>query len=385
MTNDHPDHRDLQQQLDEAGRLWRPRHPGWDTLLDRLPAQERPEQEQPVPLERAAKLAGQWRQISWRWVIVAASLLVAATVGLLLLVGPDRRLQAQMLPIEVLRRGIQVTIFNASQNTEPTLYSPLQSAAGPVTRPSQEPAGGAGSGLMLVKDRRQVLHLRRGDNVVRFTDVAASIDPTSVRLVSDTDPWGTKVVEQNFEFDLANADGILRRSVNQRVCCIGKSRQELIEGYLLSFDQDQLVLADTLPTDDADQPRPQAQTIRRQQLQAIRVAEVPRDLHTRPTLVWVLRTDKPGDHDTTLTYLCGNAVWRADYVAVLSDADAPEPRLDLKGWVTIDNRSGATYEDAGLKLIAGDVNRVRDPWAPRSRASRGHDLLCRSAILGCHL
>jgi hypothetical protein len=57
-------------------------------------------------------------------------------------------------------------------------------------------------------------------------------------------------------------------------------------------------------------------------------------------------------------------VWRADYVAVIRHSGAEGDTLDLKAWVTIDNRSGTPYEDAGLELIAGDVNRVRDPWAP---------------------
>jgi hypothetical protein len=133
---------------------------------------------------------------------------------------------------------------------------------------------------------------------------------------------------------------------------------------LLSYDAESIVLGDEEPSDDPDAPRPKTQTITRNKLQAIRIQDMPDDLYTRPTLVWKLRTNKPGDHLTTLTYLCGNVVWRADYVAVVTDTTPDEDTLDLKGWVTIDNRSGTTYEEAGLKLIAGDVNRVRDPWAP---------------------
>ena len=92
---------------------------------------------------------------------------------------------------------------------------------------------------------------------------------------------------------------------------------------------------------------------------------MPKDLYTRPTLVWKLRAKTPGDHLTTLSYLCGNMAWQADYVVTIlkSDPEAGDT-LDLTGWVSIDNRCGATFDQAGLKLIAGDVNRVRDPWAP---------------------
>src|SRR5437667_33640 len=77
-----------------------------------------------------------------------------------------------------------------------------------------------------VKDHRQILTLKKGDNVVRVTDIAASIDPTSVRFVSTTDPAGTQVIEQNFEYDLANAGSLLQRYLERPIICIGKDGQE---------------------------------------------------------------------------------------------------------------------------------------------------------------
>ncbi|HWR57836.1 MAG TPA: DUF4139 domain-containing protein, partial [Thermodesulfovibrionales bacterium] len=57
------------------------------------------------------------------------------------------------------------------------------------------------------------------------------------------------------------------------------------------------------------------------------------------------------------SYLTNGINWRADYVVTLNDKD---DKADLSGWVTIDNKSGATYRDAKIKLVAGDVNRVKD-------------------------
>ncbi len=392
---DHPDneYRSLQQQLDEAGRMCQPRDSGWETLIDRLPPQEPSDETngddtspQVVP-----------RRSSSRWLplVVAASVLVAIVLGVSFWPEPHRRALAEILPIEVQRRGIQITVFSKSENREPTLFMPLvspiseafganQAESQMVVTQREMPINAAGPsarqmggtaviqqspGMALVKDQRMVLHLQKGDNEVKFTDVAATIDPTSVRLASDTDPIGTKVVEQNFEFDLASADALLKKSLDRKITCVGRKDEELFEGYLLSYDAQSVVLGDAKPSDDPDAPRPKTQTITRNKLQAIRIQKVPEDLYTRPTLVWKLRTDKPGDHLTTLTYLCGNVVWRADYVAVVTDATPDEDTLDLKAWVTIDNRSGTNYEEAGLKLIAGDVNRVRDPWAalPPSR------------------
>lgn len=349
MSESNYNHRDLQRQLDEAGRLCQPRDPGWDTLLDRA-LQQGPDDEKAV-LKRTSSPG---KGLSWRIAAMAAAIVIAIVLGSALLIGPGDPARAETLPIEVQRRGIQVTVFSASDNREPTLFMPV------AENPTRQSPG-----MALVKDQRMVLHLQKGDNLVKFTDVAATIDPTSVRLVSDTDPIGTKVVQQNFEFDLASADALLKRAIDGKVACVGRDGQELIEGYLLSFDAQDIVLADEKPSHHADAPRPKTQTVSRNKLQAVRLERMPTDLYTRPTLVWTLRTDRPGNHLTTLTYLCGEAVWRADYVAAITDTTPDEDTIHLKGWVTIDNRSGATYQDAGLKLIAGDVNRVRDPWAPR--------------------
>jgi hypothetical protein len=221
--------------------------------------------------------------------------------------------------------------------------------------------------MALVKDHRLILNLQEGDNLVRFTDIAASIDPTSVRLVSNTDPAGTQVIEQNFEYDLASGDALLQRYLDRSIVCIGKDGAETV-GFLASFDPQAIVLASapspsTLPARTEAAQR-SVQSLDRTQLRAVRLNEMPADLLVKPTLVWRLRARRAGAHDTTLSYLCGLVKWQADYVVVVNPGQDRQPDLlDITGWVSLDNASGATYEQAGLKLIAGDVNRVRDPWA----------------------
>src|SRR5262249_13002295 len=159
-----------------------------------------------------------------------------------------------------------------------------------------------------------ILNLQKGENVVRFTDIAASIDPTSVRFVSNTDRAGTEVIEQNFEYDLANAGALLQRYLERPIVCIGKDGQETA-GLLMSHDEHTIVHPSAAPREPG-QPGA-TQTIARNSLQAIRLEEVPPNLLVKPTLVWKLRTQTPGRHDTTLTYLCGQMKWQADYVALL--------------------------------------------------------------------
>ncbi|MGQ9650346.1 MAG: DUF4139 domain-containing protein [Phycisphaerae bacterium] len=133
------------------------------------------------------------------------------------------------------------------------------------------------------------------------------------------------------------------------------------EGILCSHDSD-IVLADK-PASDSGEMR-KTESISRDQIRAAQMPDVPKDLFVKPTLVWKIRTQHPGQHETTLMYACGHADCQADYVvAVTPGGRGEKDQLDLQGWMTIDNQTGSTYKDAGIKLIAGNVNRVPDPWA----------------------
>ncbi|HXC34627.1 MAG TPA: DUF4139 domain-containing protein [Candidatus Acidoferrales bacterium] len=84
------------------------------------------------------------------------------------------------------------------------------------------------------------------------------------------------------------------------------------------------------------------------------------DTILKPTLNWLIQSDNPGQFDAEVGYLTGGFTWEADYNLV-----SPEKGddVDLIGWVTINNQSGKTFDDAKIKLMAGDVNRVQSPAA----------------------
>ncbi|NTV47121.1 MAG: DUF4139 domain-containing protein, partial [Chlorobiales bacterium] len=89
----------------------------------------------------------------------------------------------------------------------------------------------------------------------------------------------------------------------------------------------------------------------------ISVGSLPEGLITKPTLVWKVQSKKSGKQDIEVQYQTSGMNWHAEYVAVLNNDDT---KLDLNAWVSIENNSGATYKDATLKLVAGDVNRVQE-------------------------
>ena len=200
------------------------------------------------------------------------------------------------------------------------------------------------SDLGLVKEHRQMT-LEKGLNFVRFSDVAAGIDPTSVHFRSLTDPEGTAVLEQNYEYDVVGSAKLLRKYVDQQITLVTDDGS-VYTGKLLSGADDIILQA-------ADG---KVTVVKASQVREFQFPALPEGLITKPSLLWQLEAAKAGAHDVEVTYLTSGITWSADYVVVLAPDDAS---LGLNGWVTVDNRSGATYKDARLKLIAGDIHRVQ--------------------------
>ncbi len=221
-------------------------------------------------------------------------------------------------------------------------------------------------GYAIVKQERPI-NLTLGRSTIRFTEVAAQIDPTTVSFASLTDPEGTHVLEQNFEFDLVSTDKLMRRYLDRKISVdqIQGDRIETFTGTLLSTAGGLV-----LKSDDGG-----VQVVT--SYSNVRFPELPGGLITKPTLVWDVFTNKPGDHGTRVTYETKAVTWWSDYNIVFTEGeDANSGLLDVGAWVSIVNQSGATYRDAKLKLIAGDVHRAPQP---ERRMARGKMLAMEAA------
>ena len=200
--------------------------------------------------------------------------------------------------------------------------------------------------LGVVKDVR-TLDLTAGKSQIKITDVAQQIDPTSVHINLDGE-----VLEQNYQYDLVSLDKILRKFVNQNIRLIGENN-DIVEGKLLSAVGGQIVIQ---KSEGGLIMLPNVNKYR------FSVDYLPKGLITQPTLVWDVNSNSSGKQDVDVSYQTSGMNWHAEYVAVLNkDDDA----LDLNSWVSIDNKSGATYKNAKLKLVAGDINLVQNMNAPR--------------------
>ncbi len=217
-------------------------------------------------------------------------------------------------------------------------------------------------GFAVVRENR-VLDLKKGVNSLRYEGVAERIDPTSISIKSVTAPTGLTVREQNYQYDLLNPTSILNKSVGQniRIKQMGPTGAiTMLEGKLLNPPV--AVVANTDAGGGGNTYQGLVLQTKDGKLVLNPVGEVminslPDGLVSRPSLMWLLDVSKEGKHNTEVSYMTEGITWKADYVAVVNK---DENALDLTGWVTIDNRSGATYKDANLQLMAGDVRRVQE-------------------------
>jgi hypothetical protein len=171
----------------------------------------------------------------------------------------------------------------------------------------------------LVREVRSI-ELSKGTETVRFKDVAARIDPTSVRFKSLTAPDQVFILEQNYEYDLVSSGKLLQKYVDRQIRLLAEE-ERFYEGTLLSAADD-LIIQDTSG---------QIKIIKDKEVQVLEFPQLPEGLITRPTLVWLLYSQRSGRHDTEVSYLTDGVNWHAEYVAAINEDDT---RLELGGWVS---------------------------------------------------
>jgi hypothetical protein len=207
--------------------------------------------------------------------------------------------------------------------------------------------------LALVRDVRRV-NLPLGDLNLKFMDIAAMVNPATVHIVSSTAPKSLDVLEQNYEYDLLDPQKLLEKYVGREVTLVqlqtenNSTREVKIKGTLLANNGsgpvwqvgDQIITG--IGTDRYIFP------------------DVPANLYSKPTLIWLLTNRYSGAQTVEASYLTGGMNWNADYVLTVG---SHEKSADLNGWVTVTNNSGTEFRNAQLQLVAGAVNVISPPRA----------------------
>tara|TARA_R110000782_G_scaffold149437_2_gene242110 strand:+ start:795 stop:2255 length:1461 start_codon:yes stop_codon:yes gene_type:complete len=205
--------------------------------------------------------------------------------------------------------------------------------------------------LALIKDHRTI-KLDSGFNLLAFRGVSAKMRPETSLLRSLKNENSFNILEQNFDFDLLTPQKLLEKYVGKKVKIATMNPvtgEELIEeATVLSTNQGVVV-----KIGDRIEMNPRGRYI---------FDKVPENLRDQPTLVLQLSSQSSQPQDVELSYLSSGLSWKADYVAELS---ADDTKLNLMGWVTLNNKSGTAYNNAKLQLVAGDVNVVKHDFRQR--------------------
>jgi hypothetical protein len=206
------------------------------------------------------------------------------------------------------------------------------------------------SNLGLVRETRR-LTLPPGRIALRFADVTSQIRPETVHLASLTAPSSLRILEQNYQYDLLNPAKLLDKFVGREITLV-------LRRYSNNTESFENVQATLLSNNGGQVWRINGQiVINPSNIAEMRFPDLPKNLVATPTLVWDVENREGGAQNVEASYLTGGLNWRADYVLLVN---ADDTKGDLQGWVTLTNASGATFEDARLQLVAGDVNRVND-------------------------
>jgi hypothetical protein len=192
----------------------------------------------------------------------------------------------------------------------------------------------------LVREVRTI-DLSAGRTALEFRDVSEQIEPQTVAIKS---LGGTlHVLEQNYRYDLLSPQKLLEKYVGRKVKVYRPNektgKDDVYDAEVLSVANGTVMRINGEITYDFPG--------------RIAFPEIPQNLIAKPTLVWLL--DASGKQKVEVTYLTRNLGWSADYVMTVNDTDTAG---DLVGWVTLNNTTGTTYENAKLKLVAGDVQRI---------------------------
>ncbi len=200
-------------------------------------------------------------------------------------------------------------------------------------------------GSALIREQRR-LALDEGINDIQLGNIAETIDPASVSLRSVSQPGGVTLLEQHYVHGRVNSELLLARQRGETISIttgdgtVYTGELVIAQGReaILRLSDDEIVLVNLDNVRDIRFPG-QSDT-----------------LVTEPGLRWLLQSAIAGEQDLELSYLARGMNWTADYNLLLN---RDETALDLTSWVTLDNHSGKAFENARLKLVAGQINRVQ--------------------------
>ncbi len=189
------------------------------------------------------------------------------------------------------------------------------------------------------------LELGKGFQEYDMNDIPIMIEANSV--IIKPLKQGLDIFSQNYEYDLANSNKILQKYIGKEIEIVSKTddkflgQMQFVDGStigILENSTNKLIL------------------VKSDEIRNINLAKLPDNFYLKPTLHWKLITKKSGRYPISLSYICRGMSWEVTYNAVWNDK---RNEMEINSWVTITNETGKAFEDTKLKLIAGDVQKLK--------------------------
>jgi len=198
------------------------------------------------------------------------------------------------------------------------------------------------------------LDLKAGLNEARYASATAQLEPDSVILRDPTGSHSLQILEQNYRNDPVSQELLLSLFEGKTI-----TFQRIIEGVAIPITEmrGKIIRSGYVPGGEAQQPIIEVNGRVQFGLPGQPIfPNLGDDTVLKPTLNWQLQSDQAGKFDAEIGYVTGGFNWQADYNLV-----SPEKgdKVDLISWVTLHNQSGKTFENARIKLMAGDVNKIQ--------------------------
>lgn len=214
------------------------------------------------------------------------------------------------------------------------------------------------------------LDLKTGVNRVAFSEISAHAEPDSVLLRDPTGQTQLRILEQNYRADPVSQLMLLSQYEGQTIDFVigsGES-QQIVKGKIVRsgyvpqhsamsrFGQAYYQRQAARSYNTANQPLIEIDGQLRFGLPGTPVfPKLTSDSILKPTLHWQILSDKTESVTAELAYITGGMTWKADYNVV---AEPEGDDVSILGWITVENQCGRTFENARIKLMAGDVSRV---------------------------
>jgi hypothetical protein len=207
------------------------------------------------------------------------------------------------------------------------------------------------------------LDLQTGVNGVNFSGATTQVEPDSVVLRDAAGKVGLRILEQSYRADAASQGLLLAMNEGKELEFLvtdQNAKEYTVKGRVIrsGYKAGGEAATPIIEVDGKLRFSLPGQPI---------FPSLGDDAILQPTLSWQLNADRAAKLEAELGYITGGMSWQAAYNLV-----APEKgdQVDIVGWVTVNNSTGKRFDDATIKLMAGDVNRVQPEPVPMPRMQK---------------